>query len=414
VKFKSFIIGVILGATLFSGLAYGAVKMEMISVSKNTINLKVDGKKTNSDNFLYEGRTYVQLREVAEMVGKEVGWNGDTRTASIQDKTKLVITQQVYSEDSPEHTVTEVLNALKIMDKKTVENHFTQEELFAIEKKENNFNNKEIEKLFFKNLDYKIKSSSADGDTAIVKTEITNLDMKSIMGEYISSAMGLAMLNAFTTDGSAISEEELNIKTEEMLINMLSRADNKKVTTTVDIKLSKNENEWRIDIQEDLQDALTGGTIAFREELEKSGLLHNDGNNVDEINNPKSKLAEINDYIISDIWNEGFCDIGWYVSMGTNSIGGTMDIDFTISQLEIAYGKKKEYDEFISNLDENEFANVKNIWKKLSIEMDVLFNKLKCETPIANSSDYNFDTGKFDQYMNAFSDAIYKIKMVNE
>jgi hypothetical protein len=125
-------------------------------------------------------------------------------------------------------------------------------------------------------------------------------------------------------------------------------------------------------------------------------------------------MAEINVYIISDIWNEGFCDIGWYVSMGTNSIGGTMDIDFTISQLEIAYGKKKEYDEFISNLDENEFANVKNIWKKLSIEMDVLFNKLKCETPIANSSDYNFDTGKFDQYMNAFSDAIYKIKMVNE
>ena len=50
------------------------------------VNLEVNGEKVEADNILYKGTTYVPLRAVAEMLGKEVGWDQDTRTASINDK----------------------------------------------------------------------------------------------------------------------------------------------------------------------------------------------------------------------------------------------------------------------------------------------------------------------------------------
>lgn len=84
-------------------------------------------------------------------------------------------------------------------------------------------------KLIFSNLDFKIVSSSINGDSATVKTEITNLDMKSIMGEYVTEAFKFATTNAFLADNKKISEEDVNKKIEQMLIDILSRKDNKKI-----------------------------------------------------------------------------------------------------------------------------------------------------------------------------------------
>lgn len=46
----------------------------------------MNGKKVDADNILYNGTTYVPLRAIAEMLGKEVSWDQVTRTASINDK----------------------------------------------------------------------------------------------------------------------------------------------------------------------------------------------------------------------------------------------------------------------------------------------------------------------------------------
>jgi hypothetical protein len=59
---------------------------KMINVEVNTVNILVNGNKTNSDNIVYDGRTYVQLRDLATMMGKEIYWDQATNTASVNDK----------------------------------------------------------------------------------------------------------------------------------------------------------------------------------------------------------------------------------------------------------------------------------------------------------------------------------------
>lgn len=56
-----------------------------IKVVFDTVKLKVNGKAVSSSNILYNGRTYVQLRDVSEMFGKTVIWDDETKTASIDD-----------------------------------------------------------------------------------------------------------------------------------------------------------------------------------------------------------------------------------------------------------------------------------------------------------------------------------------
>ncbi len=60
---------------------------EVIEIFRNIIKIEVNGEQVIADNFLLNGRTYIQLKEVAELLNKEVGWNPDTRVASINDIT---------------------------------------------------------------------------------------------------------------------------------------------------------------------------------------------------------------------------------------------------------------------------------------------------------------------------------------
>jgi len=184
-----------------------------------------------------------------------------------------VFTACTLGGESPEQSLANALNAFKNYDEEVAKRYGVYEDLTNLEanEKESSSNGKKMGKLICKNLDFKIKSSSIDGDTATVKTEITSIDMKLIMGEYMSKAMELAMANTFTMEEPQMSEEELNKKTDQIFVDMLSRKDNKKVTVTVDVKLNKNEDYWVIDIDKDLEDALFGGAVTFKDELKESG-----------------------------------------------------------------------------------------------------------------------------------------------
>lgn len=122
----------------------------------------------------------------------------------------------------------------------------------------------------------------------------------------------------------------------------------------------------------------------------------------------ESKLSEINRFITIDIWNDGFVNIGWYTSRGTDSTGETLDIDFLIERLGKTMEKKAEYDTYMQGLDPK-YDDLKQVWNKLSNEIDSLYSKIKENNPTANDENYVFDTGLFKQYNDAFSNDVMKL-----
>jgi len=57
-----------------------------IQVMINSLNILYNGEKTDIDHFMYRNTTYVPLRKVAELFGKEVTWDQATKTVNITDK----------------------------------------------------------------------------------------------------------------------------------------------------------------------------------------------------------------------------------------------------------------------------------------------------------------------------------------
>lgn len=77
----------ILILALTFGFSSAVDTSESIDVFRNLIKVDVNNQLVTMDNFLYNGTTYVPIREVAELLGKEVGWNAYSKTASILDVT---------------------------------------------------------------------------------------------------------------------------------------------------------------------------------------------------------------------------------------------------------------------------------------------------------------------------------------
>lgn len=85
---KIFISGVLAGALFMAAPAIASGVKQLIEAELNTVNITVDGVKVEGENILYNNRTYVPLRQIAEMLGKDVAWDEATNTADIADSHK--------------------------------------------------------------------------------------------------------------------------------------------------------------------------------------------------------------------------------------------------------------------------------------------------------------------------------------
>lgn len=133
-------------------------------------------------------------------------------------------------------------------------------------------------------------------------------------------------------------------------------------------------------------------------------------NSKKEANTTEDKLFEINNFITNDIWNKGFVDVQWYITNGTSSTGGELDIDFTMERLDKAVAKKNEYDVYFESLSDEKYTSIKQVWDKLSGEIDRLHEQLKNRPPVANDKDADFQLGKFKQYREAFDDEVDNLR----
>lgn len=109
-ELKGFIAGVLLTSTVVvCAPAFAGSILKSIKVAVNSVTVTVNGEKVTADNFVYEGRTYVQLRNICELLGKDLTWDKATSTAGINDK-KVDNTQQGSNTEDKQPQATATAN----------------------------------------------------------------------------------------------------------------------------------------------------------------------------------------------------------------------------------------------------------------------------------------------------------------
>ena len=171
-----------------------------------------------------------------------------------------------------ETTINNTFTALKALDFETASDYINVDEIMKSEDEENDTlsldDNVFMENLFGK-LEYEIISSEKiDKNNVIVKTKITAVDMKPVLGEFFAKALQYAFANAFANPQP--SEEETNKKMEEMFVECVSKEDLAMVTNEVDIKVIKVDKKWKIESADELSNALLGGFEQAAEEISNS------------------------------------------------------------------------------------------------------------------------------------------------
>lgn len=102
--------------------------------------------------------------------------------------------------------------------------------------------------------DYKIESVTQDGDEATANVQITSLDLESVINQCRSQLLEYAQ----TTESIRASDEELALKTAEILLEALNN-NTASVTNTVPFQLINNGYTWEEAPDESFADALLGG-----------------------------------------------------------------------------------------------------------------------------------------------------------
>lgn len=61
-------------------------------IFENTVKIKVEGNDKAIDNFIYNNKTYVPIRDVSELLGFDINWDNLTRQITIAKKDEIVAT----------------------------------------------------------------------------------------------------------------------------------------------------------------------------------------------------------------------------------------------------------------------------------------------------------------------------------
>ena len=157
----------------------------------------------------------------------------------------------VFFTKSPYYAVMKTFNALKSERVNIINNYVSYQEIMdsLIDGLNVGEEMSEIEKNCFDKFEYKQNSVKTEGDTAIVTVETTNKNFRNaltkwtqsiyqrfINGEEISNEQGINLLNEYLSDES---------------IGTMS--------VTKDINLNKVDNKWRLNVDENLKDAVFPG-----------------------------------------------------------------------------------------------------------------------------------------------------------
>ena len=299
--------------------------------------------------------------------------------------------------EEAEEAVKKMFKALKSYDIEEAQKYVDVDEIAS--EADTNENSTLFMKTAFESLEYEIKSSEKiDENNVIVNTSITAIDMKPVMSEFFTKAMQYAFSIAFAE--TQPSEEEQNKKMEEILVECITKPDLVNVTNEVSVKVSKIDNEWKIEADDAFTNAVLGGLVDATNDLNNS-LNGNEEETAEEIT-----FNDLHNWLVGDIWNDGFCDLSYYYEDGTSSTGAELDAEFAIDRLTKAYEEKSKYDNFVENLSD-EYEELKGVYAKVSPEIDALYDEVMARgTEIVGE---DLPTDKYKQYADVLYDLLWDL-----
>ncbi|WP_304509272.1 DUF4878 domain-containing protein [Anaerotignum sp.] len=163
--------------------------------------------------------------------------------------------------DSPETVVANYFNALKSGDLESAKAYVKDGNDQILNDTEEEESATEMNYILG-TLSYHVISTEINDSTATVKTTITNVDMKPVMGEFVTQLFSLAF--------SGLDEEELEAKQKEAFASAFEANKDTTIDTEVDIQLEKTETGWVINPTDDLADGITGGLLSVGKDLANS------------------------------------------------------------------------------------------------------------------------------------------------
>ncbi|MCL2387585.1 MAG: stalk domain-containing protein [Defluviitaleaceae bacterium] len=91
-RFKGALVGIILTFVVTTSLpVFARVAQETITVNFNNIRIAVNGQhvQTEFEPFVFQGRTYLPVRDVANAMGFDVTWEDATNTVHLTERNNL-------------------------------------------------------------------------------------------------------------------------------------------------------------------------------------------------------------------------------------------------------------------------------------------------------------------------------------
>jgi len=150
--------------------------------------------------------------------------------------------------------------------------------------------------------------------------------------------------------------------------------------------------------------AIAGGTTTVTATVNKKKYICKITVNYD----IESMLTNTYNWIVSDLWNDSFCDIYHYVESGYDACGKDLDINKSIANADKAMEKCDIYDDFIDSLDDTDYKELKELWSEIRIEINYLYERIKSEVPRPSDESYEFNYQNFNDYMYKIMSSIYK------
>lgn len=173
---------------------------------------------------------------------------------------------------SPAETMDGIMQELISCDDEMLEEIFTEdlmaEEGMMLSEDDVEFS-KEIYKIMLSQLSYKITDVSENGDTAIVTMEITNVDYAEAFSAFFANAISKVMPYTLMSEEQRPSDEEMMEIMKECFLETYQSKDLSKVTNTVKIKMTYEDDMWYFESNDDFVDAITGGAMSFIDDLEE-------------------------------------------------------------------------------------------------------------------------------------------------